>query len=526
MRKLYLFFVMIMTFTSVSIAQTIENFESLKMTAFEVGANGSVTVVPNPDTTGINKSVNVGKMERGMDGQPFAGWWALLPTPVDVTANKYVHVKVWKPRISPVVFKYEKGAVNSGDVLPMQPQTQVDQWEELVFDMSVVSGEYLQIVLIPDFENPLTLTEDITLYFDDIYINDDPAVGSAPVRILEDYEHITLNPMLNGEEDLSTMTIELNPDSTVLNPSLYVIKFLRDKDGFPWDGFFYTPPTPIDVTTNKYFHVKVWKSRISPLKFKIQDGAAGTLEIESMNPQTKTEEWEDIVFDFSSKTGTYPTIVFMPDFEDPVTLTEDITMYFDDIILNNDPAPLGPTQQVFNVDMTGSGITAGSKVWITGGFGGPYGTWAEPGTIAGNEMLDTDGDGIYSITLQLADGVAAFKFAWGTGWANDEAADRTYNVIGNANLNFVWDVPGYTGVKQLSGASFKVFPNPVMNMLTIQSPDLKRVKVSDLLGRTLKNYTFQAINSKQIDLSDLQSGIYFISIETSKGIGTSKIMKK
>jgi hypothetical protein len=47
-----------------------------------------------------------------------------------------------------------------------------------------------------------------------------------------------------------------------------------------------------------------------------------------------------MVFDFSSKTGTYPTIVFMPDFEDPLTLTENITLYFDDIILNNSSNPL------------------------------------------------------------------------------------------------------------------------------------------------------------------------------------------
>jgi len=45
-------------------------------------------------------------------------------------------------------------------------------------------------------------------------------------------------------------------------------------------------------------------------------------------------------FDFTSKTGVYPTISFMPDFEDPLTLTSDIVIYFDDILLNNDPNPI------------------------------------------------------------------------------------------------------------------------------------------------------------------------------------------
>lgn len=532
MKKIYLFLLMVFAFTCFSMAQTVENFESIKMNAFDAGANGAVMVVPNPDPSGINISANVGQMERGADGQPWAGWYATIPTALDMDANKYVHVKIWKPRISPVVFKLEKEGGNSGDVFSMAPQTMTSEWEELVFDMSVVAtvtGEYVKVVLIPDFETPLTLTGDITIYFDDIYVNNDPAVGSAPVQVVEDYEHITLNPMLSGAEDLSTFTLVPNPDQTGLNTSDYVIEFLRDKDGNPWGGFWSALPTAIDVTENKYVHVKVWKSRISALKFKIEGGDAGTIEIASMSPQTKTEEWEDIVFDFSEKTGTYPIIAFMPDFEDPLTLTEDITLYFDDIILNNSPDAAVTPQQVINVDMNASGMTAGSKVWIAGTLGGIHGSWAEPGTNPANEMLDPDGDGIYTITLPLADGVYAFKFFWGTGWTNGDPAvggDRSYTVMGNNTLLYVWNVQGYTGAKQLSGASFKLFPNPVTNMLTIQSADLKGVRILDLLGKTVKNHKFQAVNSKQIDMSDLRSGIYFISVETSKGIFTSKIIKK
>lgn len=531
MRKIYFVFLIMFAFAGLSMAQTIENFEGIKMNAFSVGTNGSVTVVPNPDPTGINASLNVGKMVRGSNGDPWAGWYATLPTAVDMTANKFVHLKVWKPRISRVAFKFEKENANSGDVFSMAPQTLIGQWEELVFDMSVVSavtGEYVKVVLLPDFEDPLTLTEDITLYFDDLYVNNDPAVGSAPVKVMEDNEHITLNPMLNGATDLSTMTLEPNPYVSGLNTSEYVINFLRDKDGNPWGGFWSTLPAAIDVTVNKFVHVKVWKSRISPLKFKIEGGTAGTVEIASKYPQTKTNEWEDIVFDFSEKTGTYPTIAFMPDFEDPLTLTEDITIFFDDIVLNNNPNAAFVPQQVLNVDMNASGMTAGSKVWIAGTLGGVHGSWAAPGTNAQNEMLDIDGDGIYTITLPLADGVYAFKFFWGTGWGNGDPAvggDRTYTVIGNNILNYVWNVK-YTSANQISGTSFKVFPNPVANRITLQSSDMKGLTISDLLGRTLKTYKFGAVNSKEIDMSDLKSGIYFISVETSKGTYTSKIIKK
>jgi hypothetical protein len=192
---------------------------------------------------------------------------------------------------------------------------------------------------MPDFEDPLALTSDIVLYFDDIMVNNDPTPNTAAAYVIEDYENMPLNLMLGDPAvDSSSMTIVPNPDQSGINLSNWVVQFKRDKDGVPWGGFW--SPTGIDVTTNKYMHVKVWKPRISPIKFKIEGGAGGNLEILSMNPQANTNMWEDMVFDFSSKTGTYPTIVFMPDFEDPLALTENITIYFDEIILNNDPSPL------------------------------------------------------------------------------------------------------------------------------------------------------------------------------------------
>ena len=164
-------------------------------------------------------------------------------------------------------------------------------------------------------------------------------VGFSKAQVVSNFEVIPMNLMLGGGTDLSSMTVVPNPDPTGINTSNWVVKFVRDKDGVPWGGFWSTLPLSVDVTTNKYVHVKVWKPRISPLHFKLQGGTAGDLETASMTPQTGIGVWEDMVFDFTSKTGTYPTISFMPDFEDPLTLTNDIVIYFDDIMVNNDPAP-------------------------------------------------------------------------------------------------------------------------------------------------------------------------------------------
>ena len=341
MKKKLLIFVMLLTIVGFSKAQVVSNFEVIPMNLMLGGGTdmSSMTVVHNPDPTGINTSNWVVKFVRDKDGVPWGGFWSTIPLSVDVTTNKYVHVKVWKPRISPIKFKLQGGAAGDLETFSMTPQAGIGVWEDMVFDFTSKTGTYPTISFMPDFEDHLTLTDDIVIYLDDIMVNNDPAPNSAAVDVIEDYEIIPLNLMLGDPAvDSSKMTLVPNPDVNCINTSSWVVQYLRDKDGVPWGGFW--SPTAVDVTTNKYMHVKVWKPRISPIKFKIEGGAAGNLETFSTGPQASTGVWEDMVFDFTSKTGPYPTISFMPDFEDPLTLTEDITMYFDYIILNNDPNPI------------------------------------------------------------------------------------------------------------------------------------------------------------------------------------------
>ncbi len=532
MKKFTFFLFMMFAASYLMAQQTIEDFESIKMNLFAQGTTGTLDVVANPDPTGINTSGFVAKMVRAKDGDPWQGWYATLPTPVNMDANKYVHVKVWKPRISPVAFKFEKDGGNSGDVFSMNPQTLVNQWEELVFDYSTVAavtGEYVKIVLLPDFESPLTLTEDITLYFDDLYVNNDPAVGSAPVSVIENYEIIPTNLLAGGAEDLSFFELISNPDKSGINISDKVLKFHRDKDGVPWGGFWSSIPVPADVTDNKYVHMKLWKPRVSPVKFKLEGGAAGTLEIASMNEQTVTNGWEDFVFDYTSKTGTYPIIAVLPDFSDPVNLTEDIDLYIDDIIVNNDPNPIVPSVQIFNVDMSEAGLEAGQKVWLSGALGGVHGTWMEPGTNPANEMTDPDGDHIYSITVGVPNGVIAFKFFKGEGWnSGDPVGDRTYTVAGSFNLSYKWGVQGYLNVPQVNEkASIKMYPNPVKDELKLDlNFDASRVVISSLLGETVVD---RVLDSKTSTIStvDLRNGVYFVTVTSVDGKTiTQKLIKE
>jgi hypothetical protein len=446
MKKLVLLLALLFT-GSISLlnAQVIEDFETIPMNLFSGGTNGALDVIANPDMNG-NETMYVGQMDRGFDGDPWAGWYADIDVAFNPSATKYVHLWVWKPRISPIVFKLENPGTggNTGDVFPMNEQTLTNEWEELVFDFSAFTEDYTRIVLIPDFENPLTLTEDITLYFDQMYANDDPTPGSAPVFMFEDFEHIPLNAM-----DESTMTRIVNPDMSGINTSHKVIEMNRAFDGVPWAGFWSALPMPVDFTDNKYVHVKVWKPRISPIKFKIE-GNGDPVEVFSMNEQTMTNAWEDMVFDFSSVTGEWPTIVFMPDFEDPLTLTEDITIYFDDILLNNDPNPIMIEEGnvTLNLNMEGaigynSMVVFDPELHDVFVAGDPWG-WPQPGSDP--SLMLTSEDGIhYTGSFLIDDGRWQWKYffvpkgesSWDHGeW--DGTENRHHIIMGEATFDHVW----------------------------------------------------------------------------------------
>ena len=99
--------------------------------------------------------------------------------------------------------------------------------------------------------------------------------GVSFAQVIEDFESLKMNLMLGGATDNSTMTVVPNPHIGGINTTAYVVEFFRSKNGVPWGGFYATAATPVDFTVNKFVHVLVWKTRISPLKFKIEGGTAG-----------------------------------------------------------------------------------------------------------------------------------------------------------------------------------------------------------------------------------------------------------
>lgn len=72
----------------------------------------------------------------------------------------------------------------------------------------------------------------------------------------------------------------------------------------------------------------------------------------------------------------------------------------------------------------------------------------------------------------------------------------------------------------------KAYPNPVNNILNLSSQEtINNVLIVDMLGKTVYQNNFNT-NELNIDISNLQEGIYFVQVSSGKQLQTIKIIKK
>jgi N-acetylneuraminic acid mutarotase len=87
--------------------------------------------------------------------------------------------------------------------------------------------------------------------------------------------------------------------------------------------------------------------------------------------------------------------------------------------------------------------------------------------------------------------------------------------------------PGPQGITEQNAITFEMFPNPVVNRVTVKlaSADKAQLEVFDMLGKRVMQDTFEGF-SNETDLSLLPAGMYTLRVTTSKGWGEKKITKQ
>ena len=136
-------------------------------------------------------------------------------------------------------------------------------------------------------------------------------------------------------------------------------------------------------------------------------------------------------------------------------------------------------------------------------------------------------DGIDTTTTEL--GIWCGDIGPGMQTASNEQGALTVYYYSDSNLNYsgwkaIVSCDSIVGINNFKEVEFNVFPNPASSFLSIQSSEIIHyVTFSDISGRTLKKY-YLNIDKSEINISDVENGIYIISCATSSNILTKKII--
>ena len=95
-----------------------------------------------------------------------------------------------------------------------------------------------------------------------------------------------------------------------------------------------------------------------------------------------------------------------------------------------------------------------------------------------------------------------------------------------SHCNFTVTVNQPTGINSIDDMGVSIYPNPVNNVLNItcNKENIKQITIVDVTGRILfeKSATEK---TEQINLSNYNSGIYFVKLDNGKQVYTKKIIK-
>ncbi len=139
------------------------------------------------------------------------------------------------------------------------------------------------------------------------------------------------------------------------------------------------------------------------------------------------------------------------------------------------------------------------------------GTWTQVGEdIDGEVMSDKSGNAISLSSDGLNVAIGAYL--------NDGNGNNSGHVRVYKRLNTV------VGFQALQQKEIYVYPNPTQGIINLEFSDenIKEITVVDVTGKQL----IKVQRDKQIDLSNLNAGIYFVKVLTENELLTSKVIKE
>ncbi len=213
-----------------------------------------------------------------------------------------------------------------------------DQWISLDMDLSSLNPKTNlgQIVLSGDGPGtpPSNFFAD-NLYF---YREDGSNISPETVELPLDFEiSNTSNYVFVGFEGAESEIVS-NPDQSGLNTSSTVLRTVKTNGSQFFAGTFIDLDNPIDFSQTQKLSIKTWSPKAGiPIRIALERNDGGAAQVFVDVNTTTTEEWEELIFNFSGvadPSADYNRIVIFNEFI--VDLPGDgSTYYIDDITLTN-----------------------------------------------------------------------------------------------------------------------------------------------------------------------------------------------
>ena len=279
----------------------LDDFECQRNATYGLGYD-DLRVVANPDPSGINTSAGVGEY-TDRDG----AYHALVidtGTPLDLTTNNYLCMKVWAPVTGNLLFKLEGGTeYEEGVQIDM-----TDTWTEVCVDLTAqAGGGNTRIVFF--FNAGTEMAAGDVYYIDDITLTPAPAPA---VTALEDFED---GPRLNWTAGGVNGTFNgaiANPDKEG-NDSDNVGSYTRGSANFA--QLTAALPDGVDLSDAPQLNLDVWAPTAgTAVTVQLSSQSAG--RVNATATVTEAESWETLTFDFSANADlndfTSITLLFAP----------------------------------------------------------------------------------------------------------------------------------------------------------------------------------------------------------------------
>ena len=281
--------------------------------------NGTNTgQIANPAPDGVNGSANVGEFVRSNCAETFAGCYGnpAPATPVDLTTDNIIRMKVWMDHVGTVNFKLEGSTTGGVNWLQSKTVTDLNQWVEVEFDASLpgekgatppaAGNSYSQVVLFFDLGTPPTGL-DVTSYYDDIVTDFVFVAPLIDLPITWDESGVDYTVTDFGG-NVSTLVVDPTggPNMVMSSNKIATAETFAGTTMSTPAGL--ENPIPITVSDTR-MSMRVYSPDAGiPVRLKIEVVGAPANSCETEVLTTVANAWETLVFDFANAVPSTPPL--------------------------------------------------------------------------------------------------------------------------------------------------------------------------------------------------------------------------